>query len=126
MASKNKKSGNFLQKVKSLAADNRFRIFVGGLVFFVPAVYLALTIVSFIIYGGCDYSLLDKDAVSQAAGQYKNWGGTLGGIISNALVNSWMGLSAILLPWFLILVAKKIVNPSSSVNLTREFFSNAF
>lgn len=126
MASKNKKSGNFLQKVKSLAADNRFRIFVGGLVFFVPAVYLALTIVSFIIYGGCDYSLLDKDAVSQAAGQYKNWGGTLGGIISNALVNSWMGISAILLPWFLILVAKKIVNPSSSVNLTREFFSNAF
>lgn len=124
--SKSKKSVQFFQKLKDITVDNRFRILAGLFFVLVPAIYIGLSIISFIIYGGCDYSLLDKSLADSSVEAYKNWGGSVGGQIANGLVNSWMGVSAILVPWFLSLVARKIINPSNSIRLIKEFFSNAF
>lgn len=125
---KKEQGEGFLTRALAVIRGEKFRFAAGLVLFLLPAIYLALSLVSFLIYGGNDFSAAASPIEAAAEGRvgYDNWGGALGGTIALGMINGWMGVSSLIVPWYLFLVSRKLFNPAGGPNLIKKFFSCAF
>ncbi len=107
MAKKKKKKNpivRFLGSVVAFFKDDRFR-YAMGIVFLLLALFLILSLVSYLINWKTDQDFEWAKVFSGPEIQVKNSGGKLGAWISNLLINLWFGISSFLFPVILLIWA---------------------
>lgn len=123
MAKKKKKKKNpivrFLGSVHSFFKDDRFR-YAMGIVFLLLAVFLTLSLISYLINWKTDQDFEWGKVFSGPEIQVENSGGKLGAWLSNMLINRWFGLASFLFPvilviWTMSLYKIRLVKASKAV-----------
>ena len=106
MAKKKKKKKNpivrFLGSVHAFFKDDRFR-YAMGIVFLLLAVFLILSLISYLINWKTDQDFEWGKVFSSPEIQVENSGGKLGAWLSNLLINKWFGLASFLFPVILVI-----------------------
>ena len=106
MAKKKKKKKNpivrFLGSVVAFFKDDRFR-YAMGIVFLLLAVFLILSLISYLINWKTDQDFEWGKVFSSPEIQVENSGGKLGAWLSNLLINKWFGLASFLFPVILVI-----------------------
>ena len=101
--------------------------FLLGLILLAFAVYIAIAMVSFLSTGQADQSVLAESRPGDwlnANKQYSNYCGSFGAITSWWLIAENFGLSAFIVPFFMILSALNLMN-AYKINLLKWFFALA-
>ena len=104
MANKKKKKNptvRFLGAVVSFFRDDRFR-YAMGIVFLLVALFLVLSLVSYLIHWRTDQDFEWAKVFSGPEIRVENAGGKLGAWLSNLIINNWFGLAGFLFPLILI------------------------
>jgi len=107
MARKKKKKNPIVRFVGSAVAffkDDRFR-YAMGIVFLLLALFLILSLVSYLINWKTDQDFEWAKVFSGPDIQVENSGGKLGAWLSNLLINKWFGLASFLFPVILVIWA---------------------
>lgn len=102
--------------------------FLIGLVLVFAAIYTVIAMVSFLKTGNADQSILEDLRPGEWLNNdriFKNYCGSFGSIIGYALITKNFGLSAFLIPVFIIIVGLKLMK-IASCNLWKWFFSLTF
>ena len=87
--------------------------FLFGIIIFIAAVYVIIAMVSYFSTGHADQSLLQESRVGEwlnSERQFTNYCGSFGAIIAYTLMDLNFGLSAFLIPLFIILCALNLMN----------------
>ena len=101
--------------------------FLLGLILLAFAVYIVIAMVSFLSTGQADQSVLAESRPGDwlnANKQYSNYCGSFGAITSWWLIAENFGLSAFIVPFFMILSALNLMN-AYKINLLKWFFALA-
>ncbi len=123
MAKKKKKEKNpivrFLGSVVAFFKDDRFR-YAMGIVFLLLALFLILSLVSYLINWKTDQDFEWAKVFSGPEIQVENSGGKLGAWVSNLLINNWFGLASFLFPlilliWAMALYRIKLVHTGKAI-----------
>ena len=104
MANKKKKKNptvRFLGAVVAFFRDERFR-YAMGIVFLLVALFLVLSLVSYLIHWRTDQDFEWAKVFSGPEIRVENAGGKLGAWLSNLIINNWFGLAGFLFPLILI------------------------
>jgi S-DNA-T family DNA segregation ATPase FtsK/SpoIIIE len=108
MAKNKKKKKNptisFLGSVVAFFKDDRFR-YAMGIVFLLVALFLTLSLVSYLINWKTDQDFEWGNVFSGPEVKVENSGGKMGAWLSNLLINRWFGLASFLFPFILIVWA---------------------
>ncbi|MCD4710111.1 MAG: DNA translocase FtsK 4TM domain-containing protein, partial [Bacteroidales bacterium] len=122
MAKKKKKKNpiiSFLGSVVAFFKDDRFR-YAMGIVFLLVALFLILSLVSYLINWKTDQDFEWSKVFSGPEVQVENSGGKLGAWLSNLLINKWFGIASFLFPiilviWAMALYKIRLVQPGKAV-----------
>jgi DNA segregation ATPase FtsK/SpoIIIE, S-DNA-T family len=95
---------SFLGSVVSFFKDDRFR-YAMGIVFLLLALFLILSLVSYLINWKTDQDFEWGKVFSGPEVLVENSGGKMGAWISNLLINKWFGIASFLFPMILIIWA---------------------
>jgi len=116
MATRNKKTAEPNKKSKekkpSFFRNEKFR-FVLGLIVFLIATYLLISLISFLFYGAADQSKLDlkfKDLILDREINVLNFGGKAGAFLSEMIINKGFGLASFLLVYMLGVTGLRIIS----------------
>ena len=104
--------------------NEKINFFIGLLLFFL-AFYLLLSIVSFLMTGSADQSMLDNLRDGELANESRkitNWCGSLGSWAADNLVRKCFGIPAFFIPAFVFIVSLNMMK-AYKVNLWKWFFS---
>ena len=112
----------------SFFQDRRFQLAAG---FFLLGIGLSLliSILSYLFTGKPDQSVVEaigETGVKTSGLEAQNWLGLFGAWISYYFVFKWFGISAILIPPFLILAGIRILSQKEFLPLSRVFYFSAF
>jgi S-DNA-T family DNA segregation ATPase FtsK/SpoIIIE len=102
-----KKPNNQNDKIK--ARNDRIK-FLTGLFFFLLAIYLIISFISFFFTWKTDQSFEWGQVLSNATIVVENWAGKLGARISNLFIAKWFGVASFALPFVLLVIALKLFN----------------
>lgn len=111
---------------KNIFQNERLKFVIGFLLLAVT-VYLTWSFISFFTTGSTDQSMIETPhdgEMMNANGEYTNSCGSIGARMAYFFVKRCFGFSAFLLPFFLILVAMKMMR-AYEVNLLKWFFGTA-
>lgn len=111
-----------LQRIKD-GLHNETANFVIGAILFAIALFVLSSYISFFFNGGIDQSAIE--ATNQSDVSYSNHTGRLGALISDILVNRWLGLSTIVLPIYLA-VAGVALTKVLRINMLKWTISTLF
>ena len=112
--------------VKSLL-NNETTDFMLGLLLVMVSLYVVIAMVSYLSTGQADQSILEDMRAGDMMNTdhlFQNYCGSIGAVISYALITVNFGLSAFLIPFFFILTGLKLMK-IYTVNLWKWFFSLA-
>ncbi len=112
--------------VKSLL-NNETTDFMLGLLLVMVSLYVVIAMVSYLSTGQADQSILEDMRAGDMMNtdhRFQNYCGSIGAVISYALITVNFGLSAFLIPFFFILTGLKLMK-IYTVNLWKWFFSLA-
>jgi DNA segregation ATPase FtsK/SpoIIIE, S-DNA-T family len=107
MAKKKKRKNttiSFLRSMVGFFKDDRFR-YAMGIVFLLLALFLTLSLVSYLINWKTDQDFEWARVFSGPEVKVENSGGKLGAWLSNLLINNWFGIASFLFPVILIIWA---------------------
>ena len=114
-----------LSKLKfSIHIDERI-VFILGFVLFLVGLFMLVAFVSYFTTGEADQSLvtsLQEGEVRNTNQEFQNICGSIGALISHYMIARSFGLSAFLIPVFLILVSLKWMRAYKDINLLKCFF----
>ena len=99
--------------------------FVLAIILFVLAIYFIIAFVSYFSTGGEDQSLVlaPKDGELQNASRsFQNICGSIGAYISHFFISRCFGISAFLIPVFMIMCSLKLSGTYKNINLLKWFF----
>jgi S-DNA-T family DNA segregation ATPase FtsK/SpoIIIE len=119
---KKKKKKPVISSLGSVVAffkDDRFR-YVLGIVFLLVALFLILSLVSYLINWKTDQDFEWAKVFSGPEVQVENSGGKLGAWLSNLLINKWFGIASFIFPailavWAMALYKIRLVRPGKAV-----------
>src|SRR6056297_1399421 len=103
----NKNPNNQNDKIK--ARNDRIK-FLTGLFFFLLAIYLIISFISFFFTWKTDQSFEWGQVLSNSTVVVENWAGKLGARISNLFIAKWFGVASFALPFVLLVIALKLFN----------------
>ncbi|MGI6223337.1 MAG: DNA translocase FtsK 4TM domain-containing protein [Prevotella sp.] len=107
--------------------NNETTDFLAGLVLLIFAIYLIIAMVSYLNTGAADQSLLEELRPYEwinSDHEFANYCGSVGAIISYALITVNFGFPAFFIPAFIVLVGLKLMR-AYTVNLWKWFFGMA-
>lgn len=99
--------------------------FIFGLFLLLGAIFLMLAFLSYFSTGGADQSLVESlrpGEIENRTQEFRNYCGSIGAIISYLMIARWFGLSAFLIPAFIVLCALKLMGVYTKINLWKCFF----
>ena len=122
-----KKPSRFFANLISFFKNEKLH-FILGMVLFAFAAFSVLSLLSFLTLGENDYNLLGLsfEELAEQNKQFENFGGVTGAHLANIVINKWFGVSSFLLVFFIISVAYKFLNPTTSYSLFKRFIFSAF
>ncbi len=82
--------------------------FVLGVIFVLFAIFMFISFISFFFTGSADQSIIDGKVTSEKL-QIQNWAGYFGAYLSNLMINRWMGISAFIIPLWLLFVGRRLM-----------------
>ncbi len=82
--------------------------FILGVVLVLFAIFMFISFISFFFTGSADQSIIDGNATSEKL-QIQNWAGYFGAYLSNLMINRWMGISAFIIPLWLLFVGRRLM-----------------
>ncbi len=93
------------EAAKKIAAQRKETIrFIIGLVLLIFALFMLLSFTSFLFFGDEDMSLIEQGVTEG----FKNYAGAAGAYLANFWINRCFGLSAFLIPIFMVVAAMKL------------------
>lgn len=99
--------------------------FASGVIMLLFTTYLFISLVSFIISGASDQSIIENIPFLQITNYQKevmNWGGPRGAYLANLLVNNWMGISCLFGMLFLTMLSLHLMR-IHRINIIKWFFT---
>ncbi len=93
-----------------------------GILLLCTGLFLLFAFIGFLFSGKADQSLMiseSQENIRSTAAETQNWLGFLGAKASDIFIRKWFGISAFLLPPFLILLGLKLIIKKSVISLTQ-------
>ena len=121
------KSKSFSEAIGLKNIVNEKTNFVTGIILLCFAIYIIIAFISYFKTGEADQSLvlgLRPDDIENSTKAFQNTCGSIGAIISDYFINRCFGISAFMIPAFIILCALKLMK-AYNVNLLKWFFGMA-
>ncbi len=81
--------------------------FVLGIILTIFAIFMFVSLVSFLFTGEADQSVIESENANKSLIQ--NWTGYFGACLSSILFNKWIGLSAFILPVWLFFIGRRLM-----------------
>jgi DNA segregation ATPase FtsK/SpoIIIE, S-DNA-T family len=122
-----KKQNRFFANLVAFFKNDKLH-FILGMVLFAFSAFAVLSFISFLTLGENDYNLLGlsfEELADQNKG-FENFGGITGAHLANILINKWFGVSSFLLIFFVISVAYKLINPTTTYSVFNRFIFASF
>ncbi|MBR4388811.1 MAG: DNA translocase FtsK 4TM domain-containing protein [Prevotella sp.] len=99
--------------------------FILSILLFVVAIYLIIAFVSYFSTGGEDQSLVlapQEGELQNASRSFQNICGSIGAYVSHFFISRCFGISAFLIPVFMIMCSLKLSGTYKNINLLKWFF----
>lgn len=104
------KRNPWIEYLEQLNKNQRIRLYL-GLFLMLFAFYLAVAIISYLVYWDYDQDLLQTSILANPIEQTKNLGGKFGNILGEWLVSKWFGGAAIGIPFLIACISVIIAVP---------------
>lgn len=124
-----KKSGRntktFSQAIGITKIINDRTNFLFGFILLCMAIFVIIAFFSYFTTGAADQSLVNDlrpGEILNRNGEFTNYCGSIGALLSNFLINRCFGISAFLIPFFIILWGLKCMGAYRKLNLWKWFF----
>lgn len=127
MAKKSTDTKSNINSLLELFKKERPR-FLSGVALIFLGIYTFLSQISFFFTGASDQSKIDNKTFWELLSEKQfttNWTGVWGAYISERLINDWLGIFTLIIPFFLIVVGLSLMHVTKR-NLLRYFLLTAF
>ena len=112
----------------SLFQDRKFQI-ASGLFFLVLAVFLLISMISYLGSGHADQSVVDAaggTAIKESGREVQNWFGLMGAVTGHFFVFEWFGFISLIIPPFLFNIGYRIIYGRHLFSVSKSFVFTVF